>query len=554
MKIVDYFLPDNTEGELYNRYKFVVIIILVTFLMDAAFLAPLFIFGMPLGAAALVIAVLIGFTALFIFRSSGNLTFLSEIMNFTIYFRIVALTVLSGGFNSSALFFFTFLPLFSLLISSKKSGVFWTAVASGSIVAFGLIGDLPIRYNPEWGNFIAIFFSFASPILIAVIAFVFLSQNENVKAELISTKNRIEEKIEEATSALRTEQKKSMRLAEENLRIQKEENLMLSKNIDYILEAMEQCSAGDLTVRLEGETDCKFTKLFEGFNSTMESLSDFIKKVAEDAQRTSLVSEKISGATDAMASGAEEQMTRASGATIAIEQMTETIKQTVERSKSVSDSSKQSSELANEGERELNKTKEGMHKIAESTEQMAEIIKTLANHSEHIGDIAKVINDIADQTNLLALNAAIEAARAGEEGRGFAVVADEVRKLAERTSKATKEIGKKISDIQSEARKADYSMAETKQAVEDGTKLTKEVNVFLKKILESNAGVYEKTLEVVTENEGQSEIADSVAAEIEAVRSISENISNVINDIIYAGEDLSEQTDKLLEHIKRFKV
>jgi len=65
-------------------------------------------------------------------------------------------------------------------------------------------------------------------------------------------------------------------------------------------------------------------------------------------------------------------------------------------------------------------------------------------------DILELIKDIAEQTNLLALNAAIEAARTGEHGRGFTVVADEVRKLAERTQKATAEIGVTINTLKQE--------------------------------------------------------------------------------------------------------
>ena len=85
-------------------------------------------------------------------------------------------------------------------------------------------------------------------------------------------------------------------------------------------------------------------------------------------------------------------------------------------------------------------------------------VESLARRAGEIGGIVQLIKEIADQTNLLALNAAIEAARAGEAGRGFAVVADEVRKLAERTTRATGDIGKLVGTIQEETEAAHGAM------------------------------------------------------------------------------------------------
>ncbi len=75
-------------------------------------------------------------------------------------------------------------------------------------------------------------------------------------------------------------------------------------------------------------------------------------------------------------------------------------------------------------------------------------IAALAQAAQKIGDVIKLIRTIAGQTNLLALNATIEAARAGAAGKGFAVVASEVKSLAVQTAKATEDISKLITAVQ----------------------------------------------------------------------------------------------------------
>jgi len=98
--------------------------------------------------------------------------------------------------------------------------------------------------------------------------------------------------------------------------------------------------------------------------------------------------------------------------------------------------------------RQLSLTTDIVRAAVEEAQGTNRQIAALAQAAQKIGDVIKLIRTIAGQTNLLALNATIEAARAGEAGKGFAVVASEVKSLAVQTAKATEDISKLITAVQ----------------------------------------------------------------------------------------------------------
>src|SRR6185369_7050213 len=111
------------------------------------------------------------------------------------------------------------------------------------------------------------------------------------------------------------------------------------------------------------------------------------------------------------------------------------------------------------------------------------VIREMGKRASDISSIVDTINLIAERTNLLSLNASIEAARAGDAGRGFAVVAEEIRNLADRSAKATADIGAIIKALQEVAQEAVAASTEGMRIADDSNALAEGGAVGLKKIL-----------------------------------------------------------------------
>ena len=247
-------------------------------------------------------------------------------------------------------------------------------------------------------------------------------------------------------------------------------------------------TAADLDIKSKDESGTLAAALNKTKNELSHLLNTAMGSITGTANQVASASEQLSATVHQMTRRLDEQSKKSIQVATAATEMSQTVVDIAKNASNIASSSVDTLKIAQTGEKIVGDTVNEVRVISNTVAESSQLIKTLGERSQQIFEIVDVIKDIADQTNLLALNAAIEAARAGEQGRGFAVVADEVRKLAEKTSKATAEVGEMIGAIQSETSRAVSAMAESQTRVEKGVSLSSEAGSALRKILDSVQG------------------------------------------------------------------
>lgn len=275
---------------------------------------------------------------------------------------------------------------------------------------------------------------------------------------------------------------------------------------------------GDLTKRVPvGKGSDEIVELSQDLNSFIEKMQAALSLVSHATNRLMASTVKLSTTVDGVVQAAAGQDARVIQSASAVEEMTRTAGEVARSSTEAARIAQETAQTARGGQNEMNQSVMGMQQVSHAVVQAANIITALGRSSDQIGEIVRVIEDIADQTNLLALNAAIEAARAGEQGRGFAVVADEVRKLAERTTKATKEIGDMIRQIQKDTRSAVSSMDQGTSQVGQGVALANKTGEALANIhsmINATAGMIQQ---IANATEEQSTATRQIASDLESM-------------------------------------
>ena len=330
----------------------------------------------------------------------------------------------------------------------------------------------------------------------------------------------------------------------------------ITRTLGYVDSSLEEMSSGggDLTLRLRIEREDETGSLAHSFNHFLDNLKEIVVRINQNAVDVAGSADHLNKTSAVIARGTERAASQSTSVAIACEEMAATSAEIASNCIRTVEISNRTTQTALDGSKVVDNAVQSIQRIADKVQQSARTVASLGTRSEQIGNIVGTIEDIADQTNLLALNAAIEAARAGEQGRGFAVVADEVRALAERTTKATREIGEMIKAIQKETQSAVDAMEEGVQEVERGTQDASRSGRALEDILNQVGDLTSQINQIATAAEQQTATTNEISKSMHQITEVVGEASKSSQDTAGAAHELASMAEELKHIVAQFRM
>ncbi len=321
-----------------------------------------------------------------------------------------------------------------------------------------------------------------------------------------------------------------------------------------ILDVLESLTKGDMTQRIELQSNNEFSRVSSHINTLADNLHSILVKLshASAALATTACENEETSSQGRMQLDAQRDQTAAL-ATAATE-VSQSVQEIARSAKGSLDMVQRVETASNEGRTIMSTNISTINQLGIRLNDSVNTVNELQQRSEQIGSILDVIRNIAEQTNLLALNAAIEAARAGEQGRGFAVVADEVRVLASKTSQSTSTIESMIGELQASSLAVnevikscmhDMEISVTQASTANNT--MEEIQSMILQISDMSTHISQATVE-------QSATAEEIASSIEYINKVTEQSYQAMSEIAESSESLTRLVGQQNELVGQFKL
>lgn len=327
----------------------------------------------------------------------------------------------------------------------------------------------------------------------------------------------------------------------------------LQQSLDEFSVIATSVSEGDLTFRARESNDT-LGRIIQSVNRMLDNFSRMLTQVKQIGLSVSSSATQIQAAAEQIAAGSQRQADEITNTSSAVEEMAASMNQVSKNAEASAEAARRALQMAEGGDRAVRYTSETMKRIESGVQQTAEKMRILGARSSEISEILNLIDEIAAQTNLLALNAAIEAAHAGQAGLGFSVVADEIRKLAERSARATRDVGNLIKTVQGEISEAMTAMEGSFNEVTTGTRVADEASETLRDISTAVRQSSELMEEISAASEEQARITTNLAEAMQTISAITLETSAGAHETAQTLQGMVELSEQLNSAISQFRV
>jgi methyl-accepting chemotaxis protein len=317
-----------------------------------------------------------------------------------------------------------------------------------------------------------------------------------------------------------------------------------SRPINHVVNGLKDIAEGegDLTRRLDTNSQDELGDLARWFNIFIERLQGIIREIAGNANRLAdsaadlkMHSEKMATSASNMSNESETVSTASEAVSLSTSSIASAMEQSSVNLKTVAAAAEEMTATINEIVRNTGIANQITGKAVDQVKTASQRVSVLGTAAQEIGKVTETITEISEQTNLLALNATIEAARAGEAGKGFAVVANEIKDLAKQTATATAEIKNNIEGIQ---RTTEDTVGEIETISDVIDQVSKIVSTISTAVEEQSTTTGEIAGNVAQASQGVQEVNEKVAESTQAVEQVSQTLVRVNR----ASSDISDQS------------
>lgn len=331
---------------------------------------------------------------------------------------------------------------------------------------------------------------------------------------------------------------------------------LLTEPLEKVVSAMDDIANGDgdLTKRIEVNTNDELGQLSIAFNTFVENIQNIIRQCNSTTAEVLNESDQVTHLVQDFAENMDTQKGYIEHIATATTEMTQTIHGISDNAQMALDYATKANSESAQGSKLASNAAKVINELATDVANTSEVVNQLHQNSSSISEVLAVIKGIAEQTNLLALNAAIEAARAGEQGRGFAVVADEVRTLASRTSASTGDIEGIIAKLQASASDAVSAMSVGKEKTDKGVVLINEVSDKLTQINQAISLIEQQSNETASATKEQVAASAEISKQTVAVHELADSTVGQTHEIEKMSQEQKQIAVDLDHTLSQFKV